>query len=375
MLHDPMVLKMAKTILNYSFNIKAGDFLFVECESVSVPLLAAIYEEGIKMGIHVGYQIKPAEFDEVFFKNANDEQISFNNPLVVHRFETITHLLTIWGSSNTKDLSAIDPRKLQSFALAKKGWRDVFHRRLADGSMEWCGTQFPTFAEAQEAGMSFGDYQEFVFKACMLDTPDPIQSWQDLEDRQKAIVEALDKCETFEIVANDTHLTLSTKGRKWVNSSGHANFPSGEVFTSPIESSLEGHIRFSFPGIYMGREIEDIRLTFKGGKVVEAKAAKGEDLLHALLATDEGASMVGEFAFGTNPGITRFTKNMLFDEKIGGTIHLALGEAFAESNGTNKSTIHWDMLADMMDGGKVYADGRLIYDSGSFLPALYEVKA
>ncbi|HBN09616.1 MAG TPA: aminopeptidase [Cyanobacteria bacterium UBA8530] len=371
-MHDPTVLKMAKTILNYSFKIKAGDFLFVECESVSQPLLAAVYEEAVKMGINVDYHVNQSAFEETFFQNASEEQVKFQNPLMIKRFEEITHLLTIWGTSNAKSLASIDPRKLQAYALAKRPWKEIFYRRLGEGTMEWCGTQFPTFAEAQEAGMSISDYQEFLFQACMVDREDPIAAWSELEERQQSLVDSLNKCDEFEIVAPDTHLTLRTGGRKWVNSSGHANFPSGEVFTSPVETSVSGKIRFSFPGIYMGREIEDIRLTFVDGKVVQAEAAKGQDLLQTLLETDEGASMVGEFAFGTNPGITRFTRNMLFDEKIGGTIHLALGEAFAESLGVNKSAIHWDMLCDMRSEGKVYADGRLIYENGAFLPSLHQ---
>ncbi|MGE5706783.1 MAG: aminopeptidase [Bacteroidota bacterium] len=372
MLHDPTVLKMAKTILNYSFKIKAGDFLFVECEAVSVPLLAAVYEEATRMGIHVDYHVAQPAFEETFFRLANEDQLSFRNPLKIKRFEEITHLLTIWGTSNSKSLTGIEPKKLQTYALAKQSWREIFFRRLGDGTMEWCGTQFPTFAEAQEAGMSMTEYQEFVFEACMLDREDPIQAWTELEQRQQKFVDALNRYDSFEIVAPGTHLTLRCGGRKWVNSSGHANFPSGEVFTSPIEDTVEGTIRFSFPGIYMGQEIEDIRLTFEHGKVVKAEAAKGQDLLQILLETDEGASRLGEFAFGTNPGITRFTRNMLFDEKIGGTIHLAVGESFPEALGVNKSAIHWDMLCDMREEGKVFADGRLIYEHGQFLPALFE---
>ena len=160
---------------------------------------------------------------------------------------------------------------------------------------------------------------------------------------------------------------MSVKGRKWINCYGGNNFPDGEVYTGPVEDSVNGHIRFSFPGIYNGNEIEDIRLVFKNGKVVKATAEKGEKLLHQILETDEGAKFVGEVAVGMNHNIKRFTKCMLFDEKIGGTVHLALGKSYADSGGKNKSSIHWDMLCDMRSSGKIYADNELIYENSRFL--------
>jgi aminopeptidase len=177
----------------------------------------------------------------------------------------------------------------------------------------------------------------------------------------------LEAKKTLRIVSRDTDLRMSVAGRKWINCSGQQNFPDGEVFTGPVEDTVEGNIRFSFPGIYSGREVEDIRLTFEKGRVVKARAAKGEDLLNQILDTDQGARYVGEIAVGTNYDIQKFTRNMLFDEKIGGTAHLAIGRSIAESGGQNVSTIHWDMLCDMREGGKIYADDQVIYENGKFV--------
>jgi aminopeptidase len=226
---------------------------------------------------------------------------------------------------------------------------------------------YPTESLAQEAGMSLRDYEAFVEKACLLDQADPIAAWEEVHRSQQTIVDYLTGKKQLVIKSRDTHLQMSVEDRIWINSDGHTNFPSGEVFSAPLEDSVEGHIRFSYPGIYAGQEIEDIRLTFEKGKVVEAKASRGEALLKALIQTDPGASYVGEVAIGTNYGIQQFTKNMLYDEKMGGTIHLALGSAYAKSGGKNQSAIHWDMLCDMKSGGEIFADGELFYRNGQFI--------
>lgn len=186
------------------------------------------------------------------------------------------------------------------------------------------------------------------------------------------IVDYLNTKKKLQIIAQNTDLKMSLEGRTWINCDGKSNFPDGEVFTAPLEDSVEGEIRFSFPGIYAGKEIEDIRLEFKGGQVVNASAAKGEELLNSLLNTDEGAKRIGEIAIGTNYNIQRFTKNMLFDEKIGGTVHAALGEAIAGTGGKNSSGIHWDLLCDLKAGGKIYADGELFYENGYFIQEIID---
>jgi aminopeptidase len=239
-------------------------------------------------------------------------------------------------------------------------------QRSASGALRWCVAQFPTHADAQEANMSLADYEDFVYGACGLLDDDPVAYWRKIHIEQENAIARLTQCKTLRIIGEDTDLTMQVGGRTWVNSSGEANFPDGEIFTGPVENSANGHIRFSFPGIYAGKVIEDIRLRFEGGKVVEATAAQGQELLQALLATDQGASYLGEIGIGANFGITRHTRNMLFDEKIGGTVHLAVGGGYPETGSKNESAIHWDMLCDLRDGGEIYADGQLIYRSGRF---------
>jgi aminopeptidase len=239
--------------------------------------------------------------------------------------------------------------------------------REAKGEVHWTGTLHPTQAFAQDAEMSLREFEDFVYKGCLVHEPDPIKAWKKISREQQRIVDWLNKARKIHVVGPDTDLKLEVTGRKWVNCDGHQNFPDGEVFTGPIEDSLNGHIRYTYPACIYGREVEDVRLQFKDGKVVKATAAKNEEFLLKMLETDKGARYVGEFSFGTNYGIQRFTKNTLFDEKIGGTIHLAVGKGFPESGSKNKSAIHWDMVCDLRDGGEVRVDGTLFLKDGKIL--------
>jgi len=264
-------------------------------------------------------------------------------------------------------LSNINPEKMKLSARGSSEITKIFFERVAKKELRWCGTMFPNQANAQEANMSISEYEDFVYGAGYIDRKDPIVEWKEIEKKQEGICNILNGKKHLRIVSRDTDLNMSIEGRKWVNCCGRVNFPDGEVFTGPVEDSVEGHIRFSFPGIYGGREIEDIQLTFERGKVIKAAATKGEELLEQLLETDKGARYVGEIAAGTNYNIEKFTKHMLFDEKIGGTVHLAIGRSIPESLGKNQSAIHWDMLCDMKKGGKIYADSELVYKDGKFL--------
>jgi aminopeptidase len=244
----------------------------------------------------------------------------------------------------------------------------IFLNRAAKQQLRWCLTLYPTNAAAQDADMSLDEYEEFVYNAAHVTSPSPIRYWKTMQRKQEKIKAFLDSKKTFHILAKDTDLTLSTAGRKWISCFGRENFPDGEVFTGPQESSAEGHIRYSFPISHGGREVHDVALTFKKGKVTKAEASQGEDFLHVMIAMDPGAQRLGEFAFGTNDGITQYTKNTLFDEKIGGTIHLALGSGYPETGSTNKSGLHWDMVCDLRKNGEIYADDELIFKNGRFLP-------
>lgn len=366
MIH-PMLEKYAKVLVNYCLEIKKGDTFLIQGNMLSEPLIKAVYKEAVTNGAHPLVLVNFEGQNNIFFNYASEEQLSYESPFMRYLYENVDAVLNILGSYNTKALSNVDPEKIKKRNLAATELREIFNERAAAGELKWNICQYPTLADAQEASMSLEEYEEFVFQACHLDKDDPVKYWLEFGERLKEIADYLNVVEELHFVSEDTDLRCRVKGRTWIPEMGKENYPGGEVFTGPIEDSVEGQIRFSFPGIFQGREIEDIRLTFEQGKVVKATAAKGEELLQALLDTDEGARYVGEIAIGCNYGITRFSRNMLFDEKIGGTIHLAIGASYPETGGKNKSTIHWDMLCDMKNSGVIYADGKKIYENGQFL--------
>jgi len=367
-LYDPRLAKLAHLLVNYSLSLKKGDRLAVVGSVNAQPLMLEVYKEALLAGALPDLLPSFSETSELFYQYASDEQIQAPpSPIVMASRTSYDALLTIQAPSNVKALSHVDPAKITLSSRAGTELNKIFWQRMSSGEMRWCGTLYPTQGLAQEAGMGIHEYADFVFKAGLLDADNPEDEWRKIRDQQEKISAELDKRKSFRIVSEGTDLRFRAEGRHWINCDGKLNFPDGEVFTGPIEDSVEGHIRFSFPGIYGGKEIEDIRLVFERGKVVKAEAAKGQDLLYSLLDTDAGSRYVGEIAVGTNPGITKFSKNMLFDEKIGGTVHLALGRSVPMSLGKNESAIHWDMLCDMRQGGEIYADGELIYKAGKFL--------
>ncbi len=231
--------------------------------------------------------------------------------------------------------------------------------------MRWCLTLFPTNAYAQDAAMSLTDYEDFVFGAGLLDQDDPSAAWEGVRQEQQRIADFLGQHNEIHIVAPGTDITYRAGGRTWINAYGDANFPDGEVFTGPLEDSANGTVRFTYPAIYNTREVEDVHLTFRDGKCIESSAARGLDYLNTMLDMDTGARFLGEVAFGLNYGIQQFTRNILFDEKIGGTMHMALGLSIPETGGQNQSALHWDMICDLREG-RVFADGQLCYEAGRF---------
>ncbi len=264
-------------------------------------------------------------------------------------------------------MTGIDPSRQGVFSRARSELFNTFLSREANGSLHWTLTLYPTDGYAQDAGLSTEEYTEFVLNACKLNDDDPVASWKAVGVEQQRLTDWLTGKSEIHVVGPDTDLTVGVAGRIWENCDGTKNFPDGEVFTGPVEDSTNGHVRFSFPVVAYGRQIDDIRLTFRDGVVVEATAASEEEFLIKTLDTDEGARRLGEFAFGTNFDITRFTKNILFDEKIGGTIHMALGSGYPGSGSTNQSAIHWDMICDLRQGGSVTVDGELVLENGKYL--------
>ena len=364
---DNRIKKHAEVLLKYSLDIKKGEKIVIVGDVVTLPLIKESYRLAVEMGALPQVMINSEELKEILLKRGSEEQIKYVPDSVKKAFETVDVVLSFFGGTNTRMLSNVNPEKLKLSAQGSSEITRIFFERVAKKELRWCGTMFPNQANAQEANMSISEYEDFVYGAGYIDRKDPIAEWKEIEKKQECICKILDGKKHLRIVSRATDLKMSIEGRKWVNCCGRVNFPDGEVFTGPVEDSVEGHIRFSFPGIYGGREIEDIQLTFERGKVIKATAAKGQELLEQILETDKGAKYVGEIAAGTNYNIQKFTKHMLFDEKIGGTVHLAIGRSIPESLGKNQSAIHWDMLCDMKKGGEIFADGELVYKDGKFL--------
>lgn len=357
---------MAKVLCDYCTEVKKEDKVLILGTTLGVPLIEAVYKESLIRGAYPEVSLTTENQQSLFYRYAQDDQLAYTSPVLKYFVETMDAIISIGADYNVKNLTTVDPGRIAKKSKAHEVINSIFLQRSQEGTLNWTATVYPTHALAQEASMSLLEYEEFVYKACLITTDDPIAEWKKLSKDQERIVTYLNEKKELHITGEDTDLKVAIRGRTWVNSDGHRNFPSGEVFTGPVEDSAEGVIRFTFPGIYSGKEVEDIVLTFEKGKVVKAHAQKGDDLLQEMLALDEGAQRVGEVAIGTNYGIKTFTKNTLFDEKIGGTIHMALGRSIPETGGKNASAIHWDLVKDMNDGC-IYADGELFYENGKFL--------
>jgi aminopeptidase len=362
---DQRIEKLARLCVHYSVNVKSKEKVLIQGSAAASPLINEIYKECL---LSDSYPIVFAHLETkyIFFKYAKEHQLKFVSPVSKFIAENIDASIGTFCDPSPKGLSNIDPARIRMNSAAGRELSEIFSKRTSEGKLRWVLLPFPIAAQAQEASMSLAEYEDFVYSSCLVDKKDPIAEWKKIREQQKEICKLLENVKEIRVIGEDTDLTLSTKGRKWINCSGQENMPDGEIFTGPVENSLNGTVRFTFPAIYSGREVEDIQLSFREGKVVKASAAKGEKLLHEILKI-EGADRVGEFAIGTNYGITKFTKNMLFDEKMGGKMHMALGNAYPESGGLNKSAIHWDILKDMKKGGEIYADGKLFHKNGKFI--------
>jgi aminopeptidase len=364
---DRRVETLADLVVRYSLELGEGQILRIDALDVAAPLTLALYRSALGAGAHPYPNVLLDGVVELLLERGSDEQLEYLSPLQWHEVETIDALITIWSEVNTRNLTRVDPARHTRMLGAQRKLSNRRWERINTGEMRWCGTLFPTQAHAQEAEMSLQDYERFVFGACHVDEDDPAAHWRLVAASLAARADELESVRELRIVGVDTDLRLGVEGRKWLAADGRFNMPDGEVFTSPVETVTEGDIRFTFPAIYHGREVEDIRLRFKSGKVVASEARRSDDYLQSLLGMDEGARVVGEVAFGLNYEIDRFTRNILFDEKIGGTMHLALGSAFPQAGGGNTSGLHWDMICDLRQDGEVYADGELVWKAGRFL--------
>lgn len=358
--------RWADVLVDYSTAVGSDDQVAIIGGVAAEPLLRAIYRAVLRKGANAVLLPTFSEAQTDLLGIATDEQLAFVSPLERWPVEEATVAITVLASTNTRALSSSDPTRQTVWNRARASLREIAFARAASGDRRWSLTLYPTEAYAQDADMSTDEFARFLEAACMLDRPDPVAAWRELSARQARMIDWLTPRQELHITAPGTDLRMSIANRVWVNSDGKRNFPSGEVFTGPLEDSAEGHVRFSYPVVTNGREVSDIRLRFSAGLVVDASASKNEAFLIETLDTDPGARRLGEIAFGTNDGITRFTKNILLDEKIGGTMHMALGAGYPETGSTNTSAIHWDMICDLREGGEATVDGEVILKDGEY---------
>lgn len=364
---DPRLTKLADMLVNYSVAIQPGDKVLLNGSTIAAPLISEIYRAVLRAGGLPMTNVQLPELEESYFRLATDEQLQYIPGPLRLAYETMDVFISIMADENTKALTNIDPQRMVLRRRATSELSRMFLERAARGESRWTLTLFPTNAHAQDAEMSLREYEDFVYNACMPDMDDPVGYWKGVYARQERIIDWLKGKQSVRVVAPETDLRLSIAGRSFVNCACKENVPDGEIFTGPVEDSLEGQVYFSYPTIFGGRQVDGVRLWFEKGKVVKATAEKNEDFLLKTLDTDEGARYVGEFAIGTNEGIQRFTGEILFDEKIGGSFHMALGQSYPETGGKNESGLHWDMICDLRHGGEIWVDGDLLYKDGAFV--------
>jgi len=370
---DPRIVDLARILVEYSMNVQPGDHVAI----IGSPLAESLIKEVFRYTLRAGgypYPFLGIELlrgmdglDEILFKEGNDEQIQhvpFTDKMILTEFEA---MVSIRSEANTHRLSNIDPRKQNLRMRARNAINETYFNRSAAHEFNWCATLFPTAAYAQDADMSLSEFEDYVYSTTYADHPDPVAKWREIHDMQQKWIDWLAGKKHIQVRGSNADLQLSIQGRTFMNSDGRTNMPSGEIFTGPVEDSVSGWVHFTYPAIQSGVEVENVHLEFEDGRVIKASAGKNEAFLLETLNIDPGARYLGEWAIGTNKKINRFIKNILFDEKIGGTFHLALGRGYPETGSKNKSAIHWDMICDMRDGGEILVDGEVFYRSGDFL--------
>jgi aminopeptidase len=364
---DIRVEKLADLLVNYSVAVKPGDKVVIQGETSGEPLIKAVFVKVLQAGGMPYVMPSLPGMEELVYKYGNDRQLQFLPEPYKQVLSTYDCRIVVFSDSNTKALSNVDSAKMVLRSQSRRELMQIMMQRSAAGELRWVLGPYPTNALAQDAEMSLTDYEDFVYGACLPDINDPVGYWQNFSARQDKIVNWLKGKKTIHVVGKETDLRLSIAGRNFENCDGKNNMPDGEVFTGPVEDSMEGYIYFSYPAIYEGHEVTGVRLTFEKGAVVKATAEKNQDYLVKTIATDAGSKRVGEFAIGTNEGIKKFTREILFDEKIGGSFHMALGSGYPETGSTNESAIHWDMVCDLRDGGEIWVDNTLFYKNGQFV--------
>jgi aminopeptidase len=366
-LADSRVERLADVLVNYSTSVEPAQLVLLETTPLAAPLLRELYRRVLGGGAHPQIRVGFDGAAEALLSEGSDEQVEWLNPMRSEDFERADIRISVEAGWNTRELTGIDPARQARYAVAREQLRERYLERSRLGELRSVVSAYPTVASAQDAEMSIADYEDFVYRAGLLDRDDPVGAWRELGERLAKLSAWLGERREIRVVAEDTDLTLGVADRTWIPCDGKENFPDGEVFTGPEEASVEGDISFSYPAAFGGRRVRGIKLRFEGGEVIEAHADDGEPFLREMLRMDDGARRVGEFAFGMNDAIRQFTGHTLYDEKIGGTVHLALGMSYPESGGVNQSALHWDLVCDLRSGSEVYADGELVYRDGEFL--------
>jgi aminopeptidase len=354
-MQDSRLQKTAKVLVDYSTRVKKGDRVIISTQIGASPLALAVYKLCLERDAYPVIRCAVPGANYLFFKHAKEHQLKRFPKVAMYEMKHTDVVIHLFASFNTRELASITPKRI---ALRSKVMNPVSRWRCE--KTRWILFDYPTRAFAQEANMSIWEYENFVFKAIDHD-------WLDFRKRLHKLASAVNKAKHIRILSKDTDLEMTQKHGKCIVGDGTFNMPGGEIFTAPDKFSLSGHIKFDFPSIRYGTVVRGIYLEFEKGKVSTATADSGQNLLREMIKMDAGSCYAGELGIGCNYNITRQTNNTLFDEKIGGTVHVALGNAYPECNGKNKSALHWDLIKDLRKDGKIYLDGKLFQKNGKFL--------
>ncbi|HKJ28503.1 MAG TPA: aminopeptidase [Anaerolineales bacterium] len=364
---DKRLLKHADILVDYCTEIQPGDRVVIESTIAAEPMLEALMERILVRGGYPYLLTKLPQQEAIFYKYAQEAQLVTPPEFMKLAYDNFEARIRLHSVMDTSVLDDVDPEKQ---ALHGKAIAPILEAQFSRGpsrDFKWVTTLFPTEAYAKEAGMTLEEYTDFVYAAMHANTDDPVAFWQQVEKDQEHYVSLFKGKDKVVLRGPNVDLRLSVKGRSFINANGKNNMPDGEIFTGPVENSVNGWVRYTYPSIVSGQVVEDIELEFVEGQVLHAKAKKNQDFLMRMLDSDAGARYVGEFAVGLNYEIDKFTGNILFDEKIGGSFHMALGAGYPETGSKNKSQIHWDMICDMRTDSEIIADGEVIYKNGNFV--------
>ena len=366
-MRDPRVANLAKILVNYSLEVADGETCLIEGGAAGEPLIAAVYEEVLAAGGNPVVAMSFAGQASTYLRGASDAQLEWISPVSKWAADEADCRVAIGADTNTRELSGVAPERQAKRRWATRELLEATMRRSADGSHRWVYTLFPTNAYASDAEMSLSDFEDFYFHACLADDPEPLTAWKRASEACERLAEWTTGRSEVHVVADGTDITLGIEGRKFIPCVGDRNMPDGEFFTGPVEDAVDGEVSFDLPAMIGGREVAGVRLKFEGGKVVEASAERGEEFLVESLDSDDGARRLGELGIGTNYGIDRGTRDVLLDEKIGGTVHMAIGASYPETGGSNESAIHYDMVCDLRRRGRIEVDGELLQEDGKFV--------